>query len=165
MKVEYWKEKITKLDLPASSFKIGVVWKPGSFMKIAYLKALKLQQLIPLFNKPGYAWFSLQKEFDPDKIPLVTSGSLIDWTEEFSDFDETAALIMNLDLVITVDTSVAHLAGGLGRRTWLFNRHASDWRWMYGREDSPWYPTMRIFTQKTAGDWDEVVRRMNIELC
>jgi ADP-heptose:LPS heptosyltransferase len=85
---------------------------------------------------------------------------LIDWTDALIDFDDTAALMANLDLVISVDTSVAHLAGALGKSIWLFNRHASEWRWMRDREDSPWYPSMRIFTQTTAGDWDEVVNRM-----
>ena len=80
--------------------------------------------------------------------------------DQFADFDDTAALAANLDLVISVDTAVAHLAGGLGLPTWLLNRHAGEWRWMSGREDSVWYPTLRIFTQAVAGEWDEVVQRM-----
>ncbi len=129
-------------------------------MKTAPFRALALQQLEPLLDLPGCAWFSLQKEPDPDKASFVTSGKLVDWTDGFSDFDDTAALVANLDLVISVDTSVAHLAGGLGKPVWLLNRHASEWRWMREREDSPWYPTMRIFTQETAGDWDGVIERM-----
>jgi len=121
---------------------------------------MTLQLIAPLLNQTGCAWFSLQKEPDPDKAPWVASGKLNDWAAEFSDFDETAALAVNLDLIISVDTSVVHLTGGLGLPTWLCNRHASDWRWLRDREDSPWYPTLRIFTQKTAGDWDEVVKRM-----
>jgi Flp pilus assembly protein TadD len=163
--VRYWKSKISALNLPATTRKVGVVWKAGKIMKIAHLKGLPLEHLAPLLDLPGYTWFSLQKEADPDSMPWVSSGKLIDWADEFSDFDETAALLMNLDLVVSVDTSVAHLAGGLGRPTWLFNRYASDWRWMHDREDSPWYPTIRIFTQKIAGDWDEVVRRMSAALC
>jgi len=155
-RIAYWKSKIAALDLSAGTRKIGVVWKPGTFMKIAKLKALAFQQLAPLLEQPDTAWFSLQKEPDPDNVP----GKLINWTDELKDFDDTAALAMNLDLIISVDTSVAHLAGGLGLPIWLFNRHASDWRWMRGREDSPWYPSMRIFTQETAGDWDGVVKRV-----
>jgi tetratricopeptide (TPR) repeat protein len=164
-RVNYWKSKIAALDLPASTHKIGVVWKAGKIMKIAYLKGFPLEHLAPLLNQPGCTWFSLQKEPDPDRMPWVSSSKLLDWTDEFSDFDETAALLVNLDLIISVDTSVAHLAGGLGRPTWLLNRHASDWRWMRDREESPWYPTMRIFTQKKAGDWDEVVSRVSAALC
>lgn len=156
----YWKSKIAALDLPAGTRKIGVVWKPGKFMKIAQFKALAFQQLVPLLEQSGTAWFSLQKEPDPDSASWISSGRLVDWSGEFKDFDDTAALAVNLDLVISVDTSVVHLAGGLGLPTWLFNRHASDWRWMYDREDSPWYPSMRIFTQEAEGDWNSVVKRM-----
>lgn len=159
-RVAHWQTKIAALGLPVLTRKIGVVWKTGSFMKNAPLRSLTLQQLAPLLNLTDCIWFSLQKEPDPDKAPWVSSGKLIDWAEEFGDFDETAALAMNMDMIISVDTAMAHLAGGLGRPTWLFNRYASEWRWLRNREDSPWYPTMRIFTQKKAGDWDEVVRRM-----
>ena len=163
-RVAYWRSRIATLELPSTTRKIGVVWKSGIGMKIAQQKSVPIQSIAPLLDQPGCAWFSLQKEPDLDKAPWVASGKLIDWAEEFSNFDETAALAMNLDLIISVDTSVAHLAGGLGLPTWLFNRSASDWRWMRDREDSPWYPTMRIFTQKNAGDWDEVVKRMAVEL-
>jgi tetratricopeptide (TPR) repeat protein len=159
-RVAYWQNRIAALQLPATTRKIGVVWKSGTIMKIAQQKSVPIQSIAPLLNQPGCAWFSLQKEPDLDKAPWVASGKLIDWAEEFSNFDETAALAMNLDLIISVDTSVAHLAGGLGLPTWLFNRSASDWRWMRDREDSPWYPTMRIFTQKKAGQWGQVVQRM-----
>jgi Flp pilus assembly protein TadD len=159
-RVAYWQNRIAALQLPATTRKIGVVWKSGTIMKIAQQKSVPIQSIAPLLNQPGCAWFSLQKEPDLDKAPWVASGKLIDWAEEFSNFDETAALAMNLDLIISVDTSVAHLAGGLGLPTWLFNRSASDWRWMRDREDSPWHPTMRIFTQKKAGQWGQVVQRM-----
>ena len=160
VRVACWQARIAELGLPATTRRIGVVWKTGQTMRNAAMRSLALQQLAPLLDLPGCVWFSLQKEPDPDKAPWVTSGELIDWSEEFGDFDETAALAMNLDLIISVDTAMAHLAGGLGRPTWLLNRHASEWRWMRNREDSLWYPTMRIFTQKKAGEWDEVVRRV-----
>ena len=79
---------------------------------------------------------------------------------EMRDFADTAALVATLDLVVTVDTAVAHLAGALGRPVWLMNRFESEWRWMRGREDTPWYPTMRIFHQQEPGDWAGVVRRI-----
>jgi hypothetical protein len=164
MRVAYWKSKIAALALPKAMRKIGVVWKSGNLMKIAHLKGLPLKHLAPLLSLPGCAWFSLQKEPDADKAPWINSGKLIDWTDDLCDFDETAALLMNMDLVISVDTSVAHLAAALGRPTWLLNRKASDWRWMQDREDSPWYPTMRIFTQQIAGDWEGVVERIAKDL-
>lgn len=159
-----WHTRIASLGLSDTTRKIGIVWKTGNFLKNAPKRSLNLQQLSPLLNLPDCAWFSLQKEPAPDKTAWVASGKLIDWAEEFMDFNDTAALAMNLDLIISVDTAMAHLAGGLGRPIWLFNRHVSEWRWMRGREDNPWYPTMRIFTQAAEGDWDEVIQRMAIAL-
>jgi tetratricopeptide (TPR) repeat protein len=159
VRTAYWADRIAALE-PGPARKIGVVWKPGSGMPTAVERTVRLGQLAPLLDLPGTRFFSLQKEPDADKAARVKAGNLIDWAEELADFDDTAALIMNLDLVIAVDTSVAHLAGGLGKPVWLFNRKCSEWRWLWAREDSPWYPTMRIFTQRTTGDWDEVVGRM-----
>jgi tetratricopeptide (TPR) repeat protein len=159
-RVAHWQARIALLELPADTLKVGIVWKPGTLMKNAKQRSLTVRNITPLLNHSSCAWFSLQKESDQDSAPWVTSGRLIDWSGEFSNFGETAALASNLDMVISVDTSVVHLAGGLGIPTWLFNQHTSEWRWMLSREDSPWYPTMRIFTQKNTGDWDEVVKRM-----
>ena len=163
-RIVYWKNKIAENQIPASTLKIGVVWKPGTAMKIANLKAISLQMISSMLNQAGCTWFSLQKESDPEKAPWVASGTLIDWSAEFTNFDETAALAMNMDLIITVDTSVAHLAGGLGLPTWIFNRFASDWRWVRNRQNNPWYPTTSIFTQSKAGIWDDVVDRMSAAL-
>jgi ADP-heptose:LPS heptosyltransferase len=84
--------------------------------------------------------------------------ALRDHTGELNDFADTAALVENLDLVISVDTSTAHLAGAMGKPVWLLNRFDTCWRWFLEREDSPWYPTMRIFRQPHPGDWDSVIR-------
>ena len=86
--------------------------------------------------------------------------NLVNWTEELNDFADTAALISNLDLVISVDTSVVHLAGALGRPAWVLLPAVTDWRWLLGREDNPWYPTIRLFRQKATGRWDEVIGRV-----
>ena len=85
---------------------------------------------------------------------------LIDYTAELTDFADTAALIANLDLIIAADTAVAHLAAALGKPVWVLLPYAPDWRWQLEREDSPWYPTMRLFRQKTWGDWPEVIERV-----
>jgi hypothetical protein len=87
-----------------------------------------------------------------------------DLSAQLTDFTETAAVIANLDLVITTDTSVAHLAGALGRPVWIAIKHVPDWRWLVEREDSPWYPSARLFRQRRAGDWDEVFARIAAEL-
>ena len=89
---------------------------------------------------------------------------MLDWTDELSDFAETAAVLVNLDLIIAVDTAVAHLAGALGRPTWVLLPWSPDWRWMLGREDSPWYPTMRLFRQSKLRDWPGVMQRVAAEL-
>ncbi|MBS4096632.1 MAG: tetratricopeptide repeat protein [Sulfuricella sp.] len=162
--VAAWRARIAALGLPAATRKIGVVWKSGNAMKNAPLRSLALRQLAPLLEVGGCAWFSLQLEADPDAAPWRASARLIDWAGEFADFDATAALAANLDLIVAVDTAVAHLGGALGVPTWLFNRHAGEWRWLHERDDSPWYPTLRIFTQRQPGNWAEVVMRMAAEL-
>jgi ADP-heptose:LPS heptosyltransferase len=91
---------------------------------------------------------------------MDSQARLTDWMDEITDFADTAALIENLDLVIAVDTSVAHLAAAMGKPVWLFNRFAGCWRWLRERDDSPWYPTVRLFTQRQRGDWDDVLTRV-----
>ena len=90
--------------------------------------------------------------------------SIGDWGENFNDYYDTAALISILDLVITVDTSVAHLAGALGKPVWMLNRFDSCWRWLKDREDTPWYPTMKLYNQKKPNEWGEVMRRIAVDL-
>ena len=104
---------------------------------------------------------SLQKGKDADQIKQ-SSRKIHDWMDECEDFLDTAAVIEQLDLVISVDTAVAHLAGAMGKPVWMLNRFESEWRWMLEREDSPWYPTMRIFRQSRRGDWDDVIARVAV---
>ena len=89
---------------------------------------------------------------------------MIDWTADLIDFADTAAMIEHLDLVISVDTAVAHLAGAMGKRVWLLLPWIPDWRWMLERTDSPWYPTIRLFRQANIGDWAEVLQRVAASL-
>ena len=110
-------------------------------------------QLAALFNVPGLHFFSLQK----GSSVAPKAFKLADFMGEMDDFADTAALIANLDLVISVDTAVAHLAAALGKPVWLLDRFDPDWRWLVGRHDSPWYPSLRIYRQPKAGDWDSVL--------
>jgi hypothetical protein len=119
---------------------------------------------------PGAAFFSLQKG-EPAATQLRDleqagwdGPAIKDHTAELNDFEDTAALIDQLDLVISVDTSVAHLAGALGKPVWLLNRFDTCWRWMTGHDDSPWYPTMTIFRQPAPGDWESVLAQVRTEL-
>jgi hypothetical protein len=108
---------------------------------------------------------SLQKEVRPDDAPAVSSRSdLLQFADELRTFADTAAIISNLDLVISVDTSVAHLAGALAKPVWVLLPFFPEWRWLLDRDDSPWYPTARLFRQNAPGDWPEVIGRVVVEL-
>jgi Glycosyltransferase family 9 (heptosyltransferase) len=110
-------------------------------------------------------FLSLQKNPKPeDAETLRECKAIVDHSALLTDFAETAALVSCLDLVITVDTSVAHLAGALGRPTWILLPYVADWRWLLGREDSPWYPTVRLFRQTETREYGSVIARMRNEL-
>ncbi len=115
----------------------------------------------PLFDVPNVRFHSLQR--DDGRAELSTapkSWDLINHAEEMGDFADTAAIIANLDLVITIDSAVAHLAGAMGKPVWVMLPYSADWRWMIDRDDCPWYPTMRLFRQSAIGDWEGVTRRV-----
>ena len=118
--------------------------------------------LAPLFDVSGCDFVSLQKGADAvaqlRNSPF--SHKIVDWSDDFHDFSDTAALIDNLDLVIAVDTAVAHLAGALGKPLWLLNRYNTCWRWLLDRDDSPWYPSLRQFRQGATRTWDPVIGRV-----
>ena len=110
---------------------------------------------------PNYYLVSLQKELPSAEADFIaTRRDLIHFGHEQEDFADTAALIDQLDLVVTVDTSVAHLAGALGKETWVLLPFSADWRWLESRDDSPWYPNMRLFRQSSAGEWGSVLLRV-----
>jgi tetratricopeptide (TPR) repeat protein len=154
-------EDVARWDqrLPAGRRRIGLVWSGSQTHANDANRSLALVKLSPLFQ-PGDVWVSLQKEVrEADRAALEASG-ILDVSAELGDFADTAALISSLDLVISVDTSVAHLAGALGKPTWVMVPFAPDFRWLLDREDTPWYPRMRLFRQSRAGDWDGVVARI-----
>ena len=151
--------------------KVGLVWAGDTHAgrpagaAVDRRRSLRLDQFAPLARVEGAIFFSLQKGEPAAQATSPPDGlKLIDPTAALSDFSDTAALIENLDLVIAVDTAVAHLAGALGKPVWILSRYEGDWRWLNGREDSPWYPTARIFHQRAAGAWDEVVYRVTAAL-
>jgi ADP-heptose:LPS heptosyltransferase len=106
----------------------------------------------------------LQKEPRPEDKALLHESAIVDLTSEITDFTDTAALVSCLDLVISVDTSVAHLAAALGRPTWILLPYLPDFRWLLDRDDSPWYPTVRLFRESAARDWAEVIDRVRVAL-
>lgn len=146
--------------------RVGLVWagspafgKKGGGMDRR--RSLALEALAPLWKVPGIVFFSLQKGAPREQLSAFSiSHPILDYSEEWADFADTAAFISALDLVISVDTSVAHLAGGLGKPVWVLSRHDACWRWLENREDSPWYPTARVFRQALGEGWGPVVRRV-----
>ena len=145
-----WAERITA----ASSLKVGVVWAGTT------VGAIDLQLLQPLWEVAGISWFSLQVGDQSGDLSVVGSAKIADLSPWLTDFAETAAAICHLDLVISVDTAVAHLAGALARPIWLMLRHPPEWRWLLERKDSLWYPTARLFRQTNEGDWRGVVHEV-----
>ena len=130
-------------------------------------RSVALAQWLPILRKQGVEFVSLQPEPASSDLPEIPSGlrpfaPFADMPPR--DFADTAAVVANLDLVISIDTAGAHLAGALGRPTWTLLTHAPDWRWLRGRADSPWYPTMRLFRQQSAGDWEEAMTRLAVTL-
>jgi len=153
--LQKWKDKLSDDN---SKLKVGLVWAGSPTFKRSHLKKCPLEMFSPLAHNEDITFYSLQKgkaaeqaKTPPDRMNLV------DYTDEIDDFSDTAALIMNLDLVISVDTAVAHLSGALGKPVWTLIPFAPDWRWMLNREDSPWYPTMRLIRQPSPGDWESVI--------
>jgi tetratricopeptide (TPR) repeat protein len=167
-RIEAWRVRL--LDF-AGRPRVGLVWAgevrtyDPAIYAVARRRNASLELLAPLANIPGVQFFSLQKGGAAGEAASPPPGMpLIDMTDDLHDFSDTAALVANLDLVITVDTSVAHLAGALGKPVWILSRFDDCWRWLNGREDSPWYPTARLFHQRVPGAWNEVVERVAAEL-
>lgn len=171
----YWKNKLAA----DKNFKIGICWQVNENYTLQTIRAkaaqrsIKLEQLIPLLTIPGTTIYSLQKIGGAEQIEnLPSSVNIVTFDDDFDQsngrFMDTAAVIKNLDLIITVDTSIGHLAAGLGTDTWIMRLNPGDWRWLVNRTDSPWYPTVRLFKQPTPGDWatmiDEVVEAVKTHI-
>ena len=157
--MEDWKRRI---DAKGPGFKIGLAWAGNPKNPRDRLRSIKLSRLSPLVEiskKAEMQFHSLQKGEAAEQAAPV-GMDLTDWSRDLHDFAETAGLIANLDLIITVDTAVAHLAGAMGKPVWLLLRFVPDWRWLMNRGDSPWYPTIRLFRQTSPGDWGGVVGKV-----
>jgi len=159
--VARWAERLG----PGPELRVGLVWagrrRPQtSAMMIDRRRSMSLAQLAPLAACAGVRFYSLQKGEPAEQLAVPSGLAPIDLMAEAEDFADTAALIANLDLVISVDTSVAHLAGALGKPVWLLNRFDTCWRWLADRDDSPWYPSLRQFRQTRSGDWAGVIARV-----
>jgi hypothetical protein len=144
--------------------RIGLVWSGNPALENGHNRSIKLKSLLQLLDV-GATFVSLQKDIRPDDATVLKDrNDLLQFGDKLKDFSDTASLIANLDLVISIDTSVAHLAGALARPVWVLLPFLADWRWLLDRDDSPWYPTARLFRQHTAGDWSGVIDHVGVEL-
>ena len=159
-KVLAWKDRLDGLT-PRGFKRIGIVWAGRPTHNNDRRRSASLAQFAPLFNLSRVALVSLQKGPPADqtgeyfgRAPLINMGA------EIKDYDDTMAIMDCLDLVVTVDTSVGHLAAAMGRPVWMLLATAPDWRWLLGRSDTPWYPTVRLFRQTIARQWGDVMQRV-----
>ncbi len=162
--VERWRDR---LGSARADLRVGLVWAGNPDLRDDPKRSPGLEPLLPLLDLPSVAFVSLQKgggradlERLGDRIPV----GFHDVGDGLEDLADTAAVVTQLDLVIAVDSAVAHLAGALGRAVWTMVRAESEWRWMLERTDTPWYPTMRLFRQRRAGDWSDVVAALRTAL-
>jgi Flp pilus assembly protein TadD len=155
---DVWKKRLGE-NRPR--LRIGLCWAGNPLNRRNRTRNVSLERLRPLLEVKGIDFFNLQLNSSTDEsTPSLAKTGIIDHTKEIRDFADTAALMAELDLIITVDTAVAHLAGALGRPVWTLLPLIPDWRWGLEGTDTPWYPTMQLFRQTTAGDWDSVVERV-----
>jgi tetratricopeptide (TPR) repeat protein len=161
-------ERVERLRprLPAESRpRIGLVWSGKPTHKNDHNRTIPLAALAPVLDLDNLAFVSLQCEYRDSDVPeLERRSNLMRLEDALTDFADTAAAISELDLVIAVDTAVAHLAGALGKPVWILLSHVHDWRWLRSRNTSPWYPTARLFRQSAPGDWTEAIARVAEEL-
>jgi tetratricopeptide (TPR) repeat protein len=158
-RAQTWEARLGSHD----RLRVGLVWSGNRKHRNDHNRSVPLGILSELFDLDA-TFVSLQKDPSADDRALLARSEVIDFTEELTDFTETSALISCLDLVISVDTSVAHLAGALARPVWTLLPYAPDYRWLLGRDDSPWYPTMRLFRQDARRSYAEVIARVRGEL-
>jgi hypothetical protein len=158
-RIERWRPRLER----SAGLRVGVAWAGSSSYDNDRRRSMRLEDFAVLGKIDGIAWFGLQKGRDEERR---SCGSLTfdPLGAQIGDFADTAAILVQLDLLISSDTSIVHLAGALGMPVWTLLPFAPDWRWLLARDDSPWYPTMRLFRQPTAGDWASVFADVAREL-
>jgi hypothetical protein len=156
-RIDGWRDELGT----TGDFLVGVVWQGNPLHTRDRERSFPLATLEPIARLPGVRLLSLQKNYGLDQLAEVKGRfPITDLGPRLADFLDTAAVMRNLDLVVTADSSPAHLAGALGVPVWVALPFTADWRWMAGRSDSPWYPSLRLFRQPRFGDWDGVFAEM-----
>jgi tetratricopeptide (TPR) repeat protein len=157
-KARRWK---TRLAADGATLKVGLYWSTESNIRISSLRSLTFDQLAPLGAVPGVTYYSLQRGAAAAQAAQPPPGmKFVDLSAELGDFADDAALMSNLDLVISINTAAAHLGGALGTPVWTLIQYPPDWRWLLGRDNSPWYPSMRLYRREREDDWEQVVARV-----
>jgi hypothetical protein len=162
-RLQSWEQRLRERLGADRTFRVGLVWSGNPNHGNDRNRSMPLRTLLRLLDVDA-TFVSLQKDARPEDQAILEQEGVVDLTANLSDFADTAALISCLDIVISVDTSVAHLAGALARPTWIMLPYSPDFRWLLDRDDSPWYPTARLFRQSAARDWNEVVDRVRCAL-
>lgn len=157
--VQQWQQRLG----PKNQLRVGFCWSGRPDSWINQHKAMPFETMCDLISKnPNYQWINLQVERNHDQAQRLNELGVLDFSVDISNFAVTAALIHHCDVVISVDTAVAHLSGALGRPTWIpLNWYATDWRWLLNRDSSPWYPSARLFRQPAMGDWTSVINKIH----
>jgi len=165
---ESWPQTIGNFSKNSSishALRVGIAWAGNPRYRADWQRSMDLNALLPLLRMPGVDWISLQKGPAAEQLKTLPDDVLLrDGSSHEKDLAETAALVASLDLVITTDTCVAHLAGAMGKPVWILLPHLADWRWMQETEFTPWYPTARLLRQTSPGDWAALVDRASCEL-
>jgi hypothetical protein len=144
---------------------VGIAWSGNADNPNDRARSIPLELFRRILEAPRCRFYLLQPELRAADEPLFSQlAGVVDLRGKIADFADTAAIVSRLDLVITADTAAAHLAGAMARPVWVLLPHVPDWRWLLGRDDSPWYPTARLFRQQRAGDWPGVLDRVGAEL-
>jgi hypothetical protein len=160
-RLKLWQQRLP----PTDRLRVGLVWSGNPQVKTDARRSIGLPLITPLLSVPGIEFVSLHREVRAEHVATLQAlPQIVHFGEQLNDFADTAALIANLDLVISSDTAVAHLAGAMGKRLWLLTMLSPDWRWLLHRSDSPWYPTARLYRQERFGDWTSVVARVHDDL-
>ena len=155
-----WRGKLPAAPGP----RIGLMWSGNAMHRRDRYRSVALAELIR-YLPAELQYVSLQKEVRESDLPALRSNAdMLNFADAQKDFSDAAALCECMDLVISVDTSIAHLSGALGKETWILLPFSPDWRWLLDRVDSPWYPTVKLYRQERSGDWSEVLARVSADL-
>lgn len=159
-RAEKWRAKLPQKTKP----RIAFAWSGSATHEQDLIRSIPLEKFRPLFASHDFQWISVQRDLRPGDLEILNAHSnILHVGGELSDFADTAAIAAESDLVLTVDTSVAHLAGALNQPAWILLQHSPDFRWLLDREDSPWYPAAKIFRQPDFGDWNSVIEKVREE--